>query len=220
MDQNVAIAPPVHLPTRRALLGGATSLVGIVGATAVAAGCSTTPTVPTASSVGGSGSTIMPATTVAASALPAPVFAQLDAAMQAAVAEARTATYAFGAVLVALKDGQIVARAANGTGGGDPSAHAEVSLLRQAGLAGIDLKQTVMVTTAESCPMCASCAVWAGVSGVVYGTSIDFLIESGWQQIRISQPTVVAEGFVHQPIVGHYRRELTDPLYAGGPPRR
>src|SRR5690606_3911439 len=133
--------------------------------------------------------------------------------------EARQADYPFGAVLVDVGTGEIVARGRNGVGTDrDPSAHAEVVAIRNGGRAGVDFSRTVLVTSAESCPMCAACAVVAGVAGVAYGTSIAFLVAHGWQQIRIGQPTVVARSSSTMPVVGGVLRRRTDPLYADGPP--
>ncbi|KAI2617386.1 cytosine deaminase [Hypoxylon sp. NC1633] len=42
-----------------------------------------------------------------------------------------------------------------------------------------------LYTNAESCPMCAAAARWAGLRELVYGTSVDFLVARGWAQIRI-----------------------------------
>ncbi len=154
------------------------------------------------------------------SALPRPVRAALPEAMRAAIAEARQAVHPFGAVLVDVATGAIVARGHNEVGTArDPSAHAEVVAIRAGAAAGVDLARAVLVTTAESCPMCASCAVWAGIAGVAYGTSIATLVRHGWRQIRIAQPTVVARSFSSMPVVGGVLRRETDPLYAGGPPR-
>jgi len=152
-------------------------------------------------------------------ALPRPVQATLEETMGVAIAEARKAFYAFGAVLVDVRTGKVVARGHNDAQH-DPSAHAEVVTMRNGGRAGVDFSRTVLVTTAESCPMCASCAVWAGVAGVAYGSSIAYLVARGWNQIRITQPTVVAKGFVPMPVVGGVLRSQTDPLYASGPPGR
>ena len=149
--------------------------------------------------------------------LPAPVRDRLGEAMRAAIAAAPPGA-PFGAVLVDASTGAIVAAAGNETVTGDPSAHAEVDVMRKAGLAGVDLTSTVLVTTAESCAMCAACAVWAGVQSVVYGTSIAFLADSGWEQFRLTQPQIVAASWLTQPIIGGYLSELTDPLYASGPP--
>jgi tRNA(Arg) A34 adenosine deaminase TadA len=150
--------------------------------------------------------------------LPSAVLDNLDAAMRRAVAAVPTSGYPFGAVLVGASTGEVIAAAGNQTTSGDPSAHAEVDVLRQAGLAGVDLTSTFLITTAESCAMCAACAVWAGVQGVVYGTSIAFLKQSGWEQLDITQPQIVATSWLSMPVVGGYLREVTDPLYSDGPP--
>jgi tRNA(adenine34) deaminase len=150
--------------------------------------------------------------------LPSAVRDNLDAAMRRAVAAVPTSGYPFGAVLVGASTGEVIAAAGNQTTSGDPSAHAEVDVLRQAGLAGVDLTSTFLITTAESCAMCAACAVWAGVQGVVYGTSIAFLKQSGWEQLDITQPQIVATSWLSMPVVGGYLREVTDPLYSDGPP--
>jgi len=150
--------------------------------------------------------------------LPSAVRDKLDAAMRRAVAAVPASGYPFGAVLVGASTGEVIAAAGNQTTSGDPSAHAEVDVLRQAGLAGVDLTSTLLITTAESCAMCAACAVWAGVQGVVYGTSIAFLKQSGWEQLDITQPQIVATSWLTMPVVGGYLREVTDPLYSDGPP--
>lgn len=197
---------------RRTLLktGGGVLAAGIV------AGCSSAPTpsataAPLALAFTESGTTPI-------DALPEPVRTSLPDAMKEAVDLAKSSEWAFGATLVDVATGDIVAGAANDTASGDPSLHAEVHVLRKAGLAGVDLSSVVLVTTAESCPMCASCAVWAHVAGVAYGTPIHFLIDAGFDQIKIGQPQVVAAGFLPMPIVGGVLRESTDPLYASGPP--
>jgi tRNA(Arg) A34 adenosine deaminase TadA len=144
---------------------------------------------------------------------------RLPAAMREAIAEARQARFAFGAVLLDRDSGEPVFRAHNTSEGGDPTAHGEVNALRGAGLAGLDLTRTVLVSTAEPCPMCGAAAVWARVAGVVYGTSIATLIRFGWGQIDLPLLDVVSRStFWTMPIVGGYLTAETDPLYAGGPP--
>lgn len=77
----------------------------------------------------------------------------------------------FGAVLAA-PDGTIILAAANEQlSSGDPTAHAELVLVREAsrrlGLAS--LEGLVVASNAESCSMCASALVKAGVAEIVYG---------------------------------------------------
>ena len=75
-----------------------------------------------------------------------------------------------GAVLV--KDGQVIAAAHNSPiGQHDPSAHAEIRVLRQAGqrLGNYRLPDTTLYVTLEPCPMCAGALVHARVERLVYG---------------------------------------------------
>jgi tRNA(adenine34) deaminase len=147
------------------------------------------------------------------------VAARLPAAMREAIAQARLARYAFGAVLLDAGTGQTVYRAHNISENGDPTAHGEVTAMRGAGMAGIDLTRTVLVTTAEPCPMCAAASVWAQVAGIVFGTSIAALIRFGWSQLDLASGVVVGYSpFGVPPVVGSVLVEETDPLYAAGPP--
>ena len=54
----------------------------------------------------------------------------------------------------------------------DPTAHAELLVLRKAGkaLRNYRLKDTVMYVTVEPCPMCLSAMIHARVSRLVFGT--------------------------------------------------
>ncbi|OGP73429.1 MAG: hypothetical protein A2V86_14490 [Deltaproteobacteria bacterium RBG_16_49_23] len=54
----------------------------------------------------------------------------------------------------------------------DPTAHAEILVLRKAGkiLGNYRLNNTVMYVTAEPCPMCASAMVHSRISRLVFGT--------------------------------------------------
>lgn len=77
--------------------------------------------------------------------------------------------YNFGAVIV--KDGEIIAQDFNHVHeNNDPSAHAEISALRNAAtkLRNYNLDGAIMYGSHEPCLMCFSCAAWANVSRVVY----------------------------------------------------
>jgi len=77
-----------------------------------------------------------------------------------------------GAVLV--KEGDVLAANHNRRDcTGDPSAHAEVLVLREAGEQAGDwrLDGTTLYVTLEPCPMCAGAIVLARVSTVVFGAS-------------------------------------------------
>lgn len=77
-----------------------------------------------------------------------------------------------GALLV--KEGAVLASDHNGCDAtGDPSAHAEILVLREAsGIIGDwRLLETILYVTLEPCPMCAGAIVLARVGTVVYGAS-------------------------------------------------
>lgn len=75
----------------------------------------------------------------------------------------------FGAVVV--KDGEIVAKDCNHVHEiNDPSAHAEISTIRQAAkvLDDYNIDGCVLYASHEPCLMCFSCAAWAHISRIVY----------------------------------------------------
>lgn len=96
--------------------------------------------------------------------------------MQRAIALAARAEQAgevpVGAVLVS--EGEIVGEGWNRPiGSHDPSAHAEITALRDAAarLQNYRLPGTTLYVTLEPCPMCAGAIVHARVGRVVYGTT-------------------------------------------------
>lgn len=97
-------------------------------------------------------------------------------AMEIALAEARIAASA-GEVpvgAVALVGGNVVAARHNEREGtGDPTAHAEMLVLRDTArvVRGWRLSEVTIVVTLEPCPMCAGALVAARVGRVVYGVS-------------------------------------------------
>ena len=54
---------------------------------------------------------------------------------------------------------------------GDPTAHAELSAIRDAArrLKSRDLSDAVMYSSSKPCPMCEAAAYWAGIDQLVYG---------------------------------------------------
>lgn len=77
-----------------------------------------------------------------------------------------------GAVLV--REGEVLAAACNERElRNDPTAHAEVLVLREGGqkLGGWRLLDSVLYVTIEPCAMCAGAVVWARVPRVVYGAA-------------------------------------------------
>ncbi len=75
-----------------------------------------------------------------------------------------------GAVLV--QDGQLIAQAHNQPiNNNDPTAHAEIQLLRQAGkkLGNYRLPNTTLYVSLEPCTMCLGAMIHARVSRIVFG---------------------------------------------------
>ncbi|NOY37475.1 MAG: nucleoside deaminase [Chlorobi bacterium] len=78
----------------------------------------------------------------------------------------------FGAVLV--YKGKIIARSHNTvTQEHDPTAHAEINVIRKAAsiLQTHDLSGAVLYTSCEPCPMCLAATYWAHIDKVVYAST-------------------------------------------------
>ncbi len=78
----------------------------------------------------------------------------------------------FGAVIV--KDGKVVATGVNRvTANCDPTAHAEVSAIRDAAkkLGTFDLGGCEIYTSCEPCPMCLGAIYWAHLDKMYYGNT-------------------------------------------------
>lgn len=79
----------------------------------------------------------------------------------------------FGAVIVDDK-GELVATGVNRvTANLDPTAHAEVSAIRNAcqAMGSFKLEGCKIYTSCEPCPMCLSAIYWAGISKIYYGNT-------------------------------------------------
>ncbi|MDR2352404.1 MAG: nucleoside deaminase [Deltaproteobacteria bacterium] len=74
--------------------------------------------------------------------------------------------------LVSSFSGEIIARAHNSVITlSDPSAHAEILALREAGniIQNYRLENLLLISTLEPCPMCLSCALLSRIKGIIYG---------------------------------------------------
>lgn len=129
----------------------------------------------------------------------------------------------FAAMIVDAKTGEILSKGLNNSVT-NPTEHGEIVSINNYALLNPykSYKDTILYTTAESCPMCMSAIVWAKISLTVYGTSIPFLIESGWGQITIRSEDIVrhASSFYHGKVIGGVLKEQTDPLFANGPGKK
>jgi tRNA(adenine34) deaminase len=139
-----------------------------------------------------------------------------EQAMRLAIAAARAnPVYPFGAVIVRVADRQVMATGVN-NGAANPILHGEIVAINDyvARHGNRGWGETVLYTTGEPCPMCISAIVWAGMGGVVYGTSIEKLRRCGINQILIPATTVIgASPFYHGEILGLILQAETDALF-------
>lgn len=125
--------------------------------------------------------------------------------MGKALEEAKKGDLPYGAVIV--KDNEVIIRSYNRCQtDSDVSAHAEINALRaftiQYGYSLDTLSGYTLYTTCEPCPMCAAACVWAGVSTIVFGASIQQLIDLGNPQIDLSCESVIEKGFNNIEVIG------------------
>jgi tRNA(adenine34) deaminase len=96
----------------------------------------------------------------------------MSEALALAAAAAQAGEVPVGAVLVVA--GEVIARAANAPlARNDPTAHAEILVLREAGqrLGNYRLPGSTLYVTLEPCPMCAGAMVHARVERLVFGAA-------------------------------------------------
>lgn len=86
----------------------------------------------------------------------------------------------------------------------DPSLHAEVNAIREAArlLGEANLSGVVLFSTCEPCPMCSSLAVWANVSAIVFGASIEQTAARGKDRILVPAREIVARSPVTVEVIG------------------
>jgi guanine deaminase len=73
-----------------------------------------------------------------------------------------------------VRDGEIVSTGINSVAeDNDPTAHAEINAIRSATqkLQRFKLRDCVLFTTCEPCPMCLGAVYWAGIPAIYYGNS-------------------------------------------------
>ncbi|HZW08410.1 MAG TPA: nucleoside deaminase [Phycisphaerales bacterium] len=130
----------------------------------------------------------------------------------------------FGAVIV--RAGQVIATGYNLVRAStDPSAHAEVVCIREAGesLGSIDFAGCEMYTTCEPCPMCAAAIHWANLDAVHFGARISDAERAGFRELKIPIEDLYARGGsrvrVHADVMRSECAALFDEwLRAGGRP--
>ena len=131
--------------------------------------------------------------------------------------------YAIGAVIV--KNEKIISKSGNKVKiNQNPVHHAEFIAIQKASkkLKHRHLRDCVLYTTHEPCPMCASAAVWAKLKGVVSGTKMEDMSEYrnkngnenwSWRTIDISAKEILQKGTPELEIIEEFMREECKKLF-------
>ncbi|MDJ0316874.1 MULTISPECIES: nucleoside deaminase [Arthrobacter] len=105
----------------------------------------------------------------------------LEVAVNIAAENVRNSGGPFGALIVTA-DGTRFEGLNRVTADNDPTAHAEVTAIRNAcrALGTFDLSGAVLYTSCEPCPMCLASALWARVSRVVFAADRHDAADAGF----------------------------------------
>src|SRR5215472_6104623 len=167
----------------------------------------------TAVSVGATAASPASAPTLDLDAIP---LATHEAAMRLAIAAARANPfYPFGAVIIGAADRTVLAQGVNNSKT-NPTHHGEIVAINDyvARHGNQGWANGILYTTGEPCPICVSAIVWAGLGGIVYGSTITTLAEAGIDQIMIGASAVRdAAPFYRGRIMGGILRAETDALF-------
>jgi len=146
------------------------------------------------------------------------VRADFAAYMRVAIREAQLSrsegNKGYGAVVVF--DNQIIGQAHDtAITEHDPSLHAEMNAIRQAVKTkkDTDLCGAILFSTCEPCPMCATLAIWANVTTLVYGISIQETAQLGRSRIQISANEIVARSPRPVEVIGNILHDECQMLY-------
>ncbi|NLG62198.1 MAG: nucleoside deaminase [Candidatus Cloacimonetes bacterium] len=106
----------------------------------------------------------------------------LRLATEAAAAAARSGGGPFGAVLKETNGDRVFVDHNHVTEGNDPTAHAEVSVIRQAcrELGTFALTGYTLYASCEPCPMCLGAALWARVDAVYFNANREDAAQAGF----------------------------------------
>lgn len=110
-----------------------------------------------------------------------------------------------GAVIVDLENQQVIVQTGNKQSSVfDPTAHAEISAIREAcnKLQTTFLTHHALVVTTEPCTMCISAIMKAKIQEVYFGVSIKELIANGFNLIPISSSKIAQKSLSDIKIVG------------------
>lgn len=120
----------------------------------------------------------------------------------------------FGTILVDVEENRQVAAGINRSTE-NPILHGEIDATNQyAQLNANRWSHLRLYTTAEPCSMCQLAVIWSRISEVVFGTSIETLVELCWNQIDLKAVDVAeAASFGQCTIVGGVLVDVCDRLF-------
>jgi len=137
--------------------------------------------------------------------------------MRVAIAAAKTNPfYASGAVIIGAPDRTVRAAGVNNSKA-NPILHGEIVAIDNyvAKEANQGRSEVILYTPGEPCPICMSAIVWAGIGGVVYGSSISTVAQAGIAQIMIDATALRhAAPFYRGQIIAGVLRAETDMLFS------
>jgi len=121
----------------------------------------------------------------------------------------------FAALIVDNQTGKILAEGLNASKV-NPTFHGEIVAINDCikKHPHVDWSKVTLYTTAEPCSMCQSAIIWAGISRMVFATSLEYLKTHGWNQIDISASDVNNKApFYKGTITGGILAEKTNVLF-------
>jgi tRNA(Arg) A34 adenosine deaminase TadA len=88
--------------------------------------------------------------------------------------------YPFSAMIIEKSTGRSVVAVNRVEFAKDPTAHAEVEAIREAGKKGFNFSDCRIISSGEPCPMCAAALAWAGIREVYYLDPCTVAVEKGY----------------------------------------
>ena len=116
----------------------------------------------------------------------------LNQTLEIAKKSIRNGNHPFGALLV--HKGVVICNSENDVVmSRDITAHAELLLIQKAQklLTSIQLKDSVLYTSTEPCPMCTGAIYWCDIKKVVYATKASRLLEIAGDGFSLSAPELI-----------------------------
>ncbi len=99
---------------------------------------------------------------------------------------------------IITKDGSVISSCVNQTKENyDPTAHAEILAIRDAGakIRDMDLSGATLYSTLQPCGMCSMASIWAGINRIVYGADRDQVHEMYFEDRNLSTIDYISDAY-------------------------